>query len=300
MRGMTMAQTVLETSLEGLKLLKRGKVRDIYEVGENLLIVATDRISAFDWVLPSAIPDKGAVLTRLSAWWFDHMSPITGNHLVTTDTAKMPGSVQVHASLLEGRSMLVRRADVLPVECVVRGYLAGSGWKDYKKHQAVCGIPLPEGLKLSSRLPEPIFTPATKAEEGHDENIDFARMRKIVGKNRAETLRKRSFQVYKEAHRLAEHRGIIIADTKFEWGVIGDEIVLVDEILTPDSSRFWNRETYREGKAQDQFDKQIVRDWLEQQPWDKNSPPPELPQEIIAKTSARYIEVYERITGKKF
>jgi len=295
-----MVQPVLETSLEGLNLVRRGKVRDIYEIGENLLIVATDRISAFDWVLPNAIPDKGKVLTRLSAWWFDHMSPITGNHLLTTDVREMPSEVQVHFTVLSGRSMLVKRAEVLPVECVVRGYLAGSGWKDYKKHHAVCGVELPEGLDLSSRLPQPIFTPATKAEEGHDENIDFARMQKIIGKNRAETLRKRSIQIYKEAHRVAEHRGILIADTKFEWGVIGDEIILVDEILTPDSSRFWGKESYREGEKQDQFDKQIIRDWLEQQPWDKNSPPPKLPPEIVERAAARYIEVYERITGKKF
>lgn len=295
-----MEQMVLETNLDGLELLRRGKVRDIYSVDDHLLIVATDRISAFDWVLPNAIPRKGKVLTQLSAWWFEHMSPITANHLVTTDVQQMPGSVQVHGSVLAGRSMLVRRAEVLPVECVVRGYLAGSGWKDYKKHQSVCGVALPEGLQLSSALPRPIFTPATKAKTGHDENIDFARMQKIVGKNRAETLKKRSMQVYREAHRVAEHRGIIIADTKFEWGVIGDEIVLVDEILTPDSSRFWDKKSYAEGRQQDQFDKQIVRDWLEHSRWDKNSPPPELPGEVVEKTAARYIEVYERITGLKF
>jgi len=295
-----MTETVLETNLEGLELLKRGKVRDIYEVDGNLLIVVTDRISAFDWVLPNAIPNKGRVLTRLSAWWFDHMSPITPSHLITADIRKMPASVQAHAPVLSGRCMLVRRAEVLPVECVVRGYLAGSGWKDYKKHQSVCGVTLPEGLQLSSRLPQPIFTPATKAEEGHDENIDFAKMQKVVGKKRAETLRKRSLQLYREAHRLAEHRGIIIADTKFEWGVVDGEIILVDEILTPDSSRFWGKESYSEDKAQDQFDKQIVRDWLEKQPWDKNSPPPKLPLEIMNRTEARYIEVYERITGLKF
>ncbi len=295
-----MAQTVLETNLEGLKLLRRGKVRDIYEVQDNLLIVATDRISAFDWVLPNAIPDKGKVLTRLSAWWFDHMSPITPNHLITTSILEMPASVQVHGSLLDGRAMLVRRAEVLPVECVVRGYLAGSGWKDYKKHGSVCGVALPEGLQLSSRLPKPIFTPATKAQEGHDENIDFARMQKIVGKDRAQTLRKRSHQLYREAHRVAGHRGIIIADTKFEWGMVGDEIVLADEILTPDSSRFWDKKSYKEGQAQEQFDKQIIRDWLESQPWDKNSPPPELPGAIVKQAAARYIEVYERISEHKF
>ena len=294
-----MTDMLLETDLDGLNLLKRGKVRDIYEVEEHLLIVATDRISAFDWVLPNAIPGKGRVLTQLSLWWFDHMSPITPNHLVSADTRKMPATVQVHDSALAGRSMLVRRAEVLPVECVVRGYLAGSGWKDYKKHQSVCGIPLPKGLQLSSRLPQPIFTPATKATEGHDENIDFERMQKIIGRNRAEALKKRSMQLYREAHRVAEHRGIIIADTKFEWGIVGDEIVLVDEILTPDSSRFWDKNSYREGQAQNQFDKQIVRDWLEKQPWDKNSPPPELPREIVEHTAARYVEVYERITEKK-
>ena len=295
-----MAQSILETNLEGLELVKRGKVRDIYEVEDGLIIVATDRISAFDWVLPNAIPDKGKVLTRLSAWWFDHMSPITKSHLITTDIRKMPASAQVHEPVLSGRSMYVKKAEVFPVECVVRGYIAGSGWKDYKKHGSVCGISLPEGLHLSSRLPNPIFTPATKAEEGHDENINFERMMKIIGKNRAEELRKRSFQIYKEAHRVAEHNGIIIADTKFEWGLVGDEIVLVDEILTPDSSRFWDKSVYGEGKALEQFDKQIVRDWLELQPWDKNSPPPELPTEIVEKTFARYAEVFERITGKKF
>jgi phosphoribosylaminoimidazole-succinocarboxamide synthase len=293
-------QTVLETNLEGLELFRRGKVRDIYALNEGLLIVATDRISAFDWVLPNAIPNKGEVLTRLSAWWFDHMSPITDSHLITTDLGEMPSAVQVHSATLAGRSMLVKRAEVFPVECVVRGYLAGSGWKEYRKHQSVCAIPLPEGLQLSSRLPKPIFTPATKAEEGHDENISFERMQKIVGKKRAETLRKRSFQLYREAHRVAGHRGIIIADTKFEWGALGDEIILVDEILTPDSSRFWDKSSYGEGRKQDQFDKQIVRDYLEHQPWDKNSPPPELPPGIVEQTAARYIAVYERITGLKF
>lgn len=295
-----MTDAVLETNLDGLKLLRRGKVRDIYEAGNDLLIVATDRISAFDWVLPSAIPKKGIVLTQLSVWWFDHMGPITRSHLITADVREMPPEVIAAGPILEGRCMLVRACRVFPVECVVRGYLAGSGWKEYRKHASVCGISLPAGLLVSSKLPQPVFTPATKAQSGHDENIDFDRMQKIVGKNRAETLKKRSMQLYREAQRVAGHVGLIIADTKFEWGLIGDEVVLVDEILTPDSSRFWNKETYREGEPQEQFDKQIVRDWLEKQPWDKNSPPPELPQEIIDQTAQRYVEVFERITGSKF
>ena len=254
----------------------------------------------FDHVLPNAIPYKGIVLTKLSAWWFDHMSPITGSHLITTDIRKMPVEVIAHEEILKDRAMLVRKADVFPVECVVRGYLAGSGWKDYKKHQAVCGVPLPAGLEMSGKLPQPIFTPATKATEGHDENISFEKMSKMVKGKTAEALKKKSIQLYKEAARVAEHRGLIIADTKFEWGLVDGEIVLVDEILTPDSSRFWKKETYREGKAQDQFDKQIVRDWLESQPWDKKSEPPELPPEVVEMTSARYIELYERLTGSKF
>lgn len=298
---MTSTAHVLETSLSELELIRRGKVRDVYAVDEShLLIVATDRISAFDCVLPTAIPRKGEVLTALSRFWFERLAHIVPNHLVTTELGGMPEVLQSHREELQGRSMLVRRASVFPVECVVRGYLAGSGWKDYKRTGATCGHQLPEGLRESEQLPEPIFTPATKAEEGHDENISEDRMSTIVGCETMERLRSLSLRLYTEASAHARTRGIIIADTKFEFG--RDEegrIILVDEALTPDSSRFWPADAYEPGHSQPSFDKQFVRDYLETLDWDKRPPAPALPAEIAAATTARYLEAYRLLTGKE-
>jgi len=294
-----MLPVVRETNLPGLPV-RRGKVRDIYDLGDRLLIVATDRISAYDVVMPTPIPDKGRVLTGLSAWWFDFLSDLTAHHLITTDVAEMPAEVQAHADTLAGRTMLCRKAEVFPVECVVRGYLAGSGWREYRDRGTVCGVALPPGLRQSDALPEPIFTPATKAESGHDENISFERVVEMVGKEAAEALRDRSLALYRRAAEYARGRGIIIADTKFEWGRVGDEIVLVDEVLTPDSSRFWPADEYEPGRDQTSFDKQFVRNYLDTLDWDKTPPGPELPDEIVAKTRAKYIEAYERLTGRTF
>ncbi len=288
---------VTKTDLDGLTLHSRGKVRDIYDLGEHLLVVTTDRLSAFDVVLPDGIPYKGKVLTGISEFWFRLLEGITPHHLLTTDVAEMPPAVRRHASVLAGRSMLVKKATVFPVECVVRGYLSGSGWKDYKATGAVCGIPLPAGLRESEKLPQTLFTPSTKATVGHDENIDFAQMASIVGAKAAEDLRDRSLAVYKAAAEHAWAKGIIIADTKFEWGTTNGEVLLVDEVLTPDSSRFWPRDGYAPGKGQPSYDKQFVRDWLEAEKWDKKPPAPRLPQEVIAKTSEKYLEAYRRITG---
>ena len=296
---MTGTRTVAGTALPGLKLLRRGKVRDVYEAGdERLLIVATDRISAFDCILPTQIERKGEVLTALSRFWFERLSEITPHHLVTTDVAQMPEQVRAHADLLRGRSMLVRRTEVFPVECVVRGYLAGSGWKDYRATGEVCGHRLPEGLRESEELPAPIFTPATKAEEGHDENISESRMAEIVGGETTAALRDASLTLYREAALYARERGIIIADTKFEFGLArGGRVILIDEALTPDSSRFWSVETYEPGHSQPSFDKQFVRDYLETLDWDKKPPAPPLPDEVAAATTARYLEAYRLLTG---
>jgi phosphoribosylaminoimidazole-succinocarboxamide synthase len=298
---MTGTRTVAETALPGLKLLRRGKVRDVYEADdEQLLIVATDRISAFDCILPTQIERKGEVLTALSRFWFDRLSEITPHHLVTTDVARMPEHVRAHADVLSGRSMLVRRAEVFPVECVVRGYLAGSGWKDYRATGEVCGHHLPEGLRESEEFPAPIFTPATKAEEGHDENISEARMSEIVGVQTTASLRETSLALYREAARYARARGIIIADTKFEFGLDRNgRIILIDEALTPDSSRFWPAEIYEPGHPQPSFDKQFVRDYLETLQWDKRQPAPPLPPEVAAATTDRYLEAYRLLTGKE-
>ncbi|MBI1900923.1 MAG: phosphoribosylaminoimidazolesuccinocarboxamide synthase [Planctomycetia bacterium] len=292
-----MNSVVLETSLPGLKV-RRGKVRDIYDLGDRLLLVISDRISAFDWVLPTGIPDKGRVLCGLSEFWFRTLG--VPNHLITTDVDQMPLPAGVDRGPLRGRSMLVRKASVVPIECVVRGYLAGSGWKEYQKQGAVCGIKLPVGLNQADRLPEPIFTPATKAESGHDVNISFDEMIRRVGREPAEDLRRRSFQIYVGGAALAEKRGIIIADTKFEFGICNGETLLIDEVLTPDSSRFWPAESYRPGGSPPSFDKQFVRDWLETTAWDKNSPPPPLPDDVVRRTRAKYIEAYEALTGKVF
>ncbi len=295
---MTSAATLLQTSISDLHLVRSGKVRDVYEVSDDhLLIVATDRISAFDCVLPTAVERKGEVLTALSRFWFEKLKDIVSNHLVTTDLDEMPEVVRRQADSLAKRSMLVVRAEVLPVECVVRGYLAGSGWKDYLRTGEVCGHKLPEGLTESAELPEPIFTPATKAEEGHDENISEATVRKMLGQATTSYLRDKSIQLYKEARDYARSRGIIIADTKFEFGLDKNEqIILIDEALTPDSSRFWPLEGYRPGQSQPSFDKQFVRDYLEALEWDKKPPAPPIPTQVAAATTARYLEAYRLIT----
>ncbi|MGH7320563.1 MAG: phosphoribosylaminoimidazolesuccinocarboxamide synthase [Candidatus Rokuibacteriota bacterium] len=287
-----------ETRLRDLSAVSRGKVRDMYDLGEHLLIVTTDRISAFDWVLPDGIPDKGKVLTRLSAFWFAMLGSLVPTHLHSTDVTEDARVPARYHEALRGRSMIVRKAQVFPVECVVRGYLAGSGWKDYQKTGAVCGIPLPPGLQLASRLPDMIFTPATKAQSGHDENIDFAAMAAIVGAETATELRRLSMALYREGASLAERRGIIVADTKFEFGRHAGRIHLVDEALTPDSSRFWPAEGYAPGQSPPSFDKQFVRDWLETTPWDKNSPPPRLPPAVVARTREKYLEALVRLTGR--
>ncbi len=278
--------------------VRSGKVRDIYDLDEQLLLVASDRISAFDWILPTEIPDKGRILTQLSAFWFDLLK--VPNHLLSTEVETFGLPEGTDLTPLVGRSMLVRKTEVVPIECVVRGYLVGSGWKDYQATGQVCGIDLPQGLRQCDQLPEVIFTPATKAENGHDENIPFAEMIDCVGAEVAEELRQRSMDIYARGAEYARSRGIVIADTKFEWGRVDDELILIDEVLTPDSSRFWPADDYQPGRSQPSFDKQFVRDWLETTDWDKNSPPPELPEEIVAKTREKYIDAYERLTGESF
>jgi phosphoribosylaminoimidazole-succinocarboxamide synthase len=293
-----MANTpVRETSLPGLTV-HRGKVRDVYDLGDRLLLVSTDRISAFDWVLPTGIPDKGRVLTQIAAFWFNLLGE--PNHLISTNVDVMGLPADVDRSLLAGRSTLCRKTDVVPIECVVRGYLAGSGWKEYQQNGMVCGVRLPPGLTESDRLPEPIFTPATKAATGHDENISFERMAEIVGRDLAEELQRRSLRIFRRGSEYARQRGIIIADTKFEFGRVGNELLLIDEVLTPDSSRFWPADRYAPGHGQPSFDKQFVRDWLSSTEWDKNSPPPALPDDVVAKTRHKYVEAYERLTDREF
>ena len=292
-----MSSALLESSLPGISV-RRGKVRDVYDFGDRLLFVATDRISAFDWVMPNGIPDKGRVLTQISRMWFDRLGG--AHHLLSMNLDDVPLPAGTDRASLEGRSMVVRKSRVVPIECVVRGYLSGSGWKEYRQNGAVCGVPLPAGLRESDRLPEPIFTPATKADEGHDENISFAQMCQIVGDELAEELRRRSIAIYTVAAEYARERGIILADTKFEFGRVGEELLLIDEELTPDSSRFWPMDRYEPGRGQPSYDKQFVRDWLETTGWDKNSPPPALPGEIVAKTRAKYIEAYEVLAGSPF
>jgi phosphoribosylaminoimidazole-succinocarboxamide synthase len=275
----------------------RGKVRDIYEAGDDLLMVASDRISAFDSVLPTDIPDKGRVLTALTLFWLEKTSDIVPNHLLTADAARFPAPFTGDPELA-GRAMLVKRADMVPVECVARGYLSGSGWKEYGVSQSVCGVPLPTGLVESDRLPEPIFTPATKAETGHDENISLERAGALIGEGLAQRLKELTIAVYERGTSVARERGIIVADTKFEFGFAGGELILCDEVLTPDSSRFWPVDSYAPGGAQPSFDKQYVRDWLDASGWDHEPPAPELPAEVIEQTAARYREAYERITGE--
>ena len=293
-----MPSTILQTSLAELPV-RRGKVRDIYDLGDHLLLVSTDRISAFDWVLPTGIPDKGRVLTQLSRFWFERFA--VPHHLVSCDVREFELPPQIDRQPLTGRSMLVRKTDVVPIECVVRGYLSGSGWKEYQAGGTVCGIQLPAGLRESERLPEPIFTPATKAEQGeHDENISFDQMCRQVDRDLAEELRRRSLDLYARGAEYAHTRGVIIADTKFEFGLVEDELLLIDEVLTPDSSRFWPADAFEPGHGQPSFDKQFVRDWLTSSGWDKNSAPPELPPDVVANTRAKYIEAFERLTGEEF
>jgi phosphoribosylaminoimidazole-succinocarboxamide synthase len=294
-----MPSTITQTSLSDLPV-RRGKVRDIYDLGDTLLLVSTDRISAFDWVLPTGIPDKGRVLTQLSRFWFEHFKNVP-NHLISCDVDDFDLPAGVDRSLLEGRSMLVRKTNVVPIECVVRGYLSGSGWAEYQKNGAVCGIELPSGLTESDKLPGAIFTPATKAEQGeHDENISYDRMCELVGPELSKQLSQRAVDLYTRGADYARGRGIIIADTKFEFGMVDDELILIDEVLTPDSSRFWPANQYKPGKGQPSYDKQFVRDWLLQSGWDKNSQPPELPAEIVEKTRDKYIEAFEQLTREKF
>ncbi len=292
-----MPDVIRETNLQDIRLLRRGKVRDVYEIGEHLLIVATDRISAFDVVLPGGIAGKGRVLTQISLYWFGRMKDIIGNHIVATGVKDYPPALRKYESVLEGRSMLVKKASPMPVECIVRGYLSGSGWKEYRAKGTVCGIKLPEGLVESARLDEPIFTPSTKAEEGHDINISFDEMKKIVGEETAERLRDASLRVYGKAREIAEKKGIIIADTKMEFGTHEGKLILIDELLTPDSSRFWSVRTYEPGKGQDSYDKQIIRDYLLTLDWDQTYPGPELPEEIVRKAMERYEEIYRIIAG---
>lgn len=294
-----MPSTITQTSLSDLPV-RRGKVRDIYDLGDTLLLVSTDRISAFDWVLPTGIPDKGRVLTQLSRFWFEHFKNVP-NHLISCEVDDFDLPAGVDRSQLEGRSMLVRKTSVVPIECVVRGYLSGSGWAEYQKNGAVCGIELPSGLTESDKLPGAIFTPATKAEQGeHDENISYDRMCEQIGPELSKQLSQRAIDLYTRGADYARGRGIIIADTKFEFGMVDDELILIDEVLTPDSSRFWPADRYKPGKGQPSYDKQFVRDWLLQSGWDKNSQPPELPAEIVERTRDKYIEAFEQLTGEKF
>jgi phosphoribosylaminoimidazole-succinocarboxamide synthase len=287
---------LLKAELDGLNHVSSGKVRDMFDLGDELLIVASDRISAFDVVMPNGIPWKGAVLNRMSEFWFQRLK--TPNHMITCDVAKMPAAVKKHKAVLKHRSMLVKKATPFPVECVARGYLIGSGWKDYQATGAVCGIKLPKGLRQAEILPEPIFTPATKATTGHDENIDFKTMGSIVGKKAAAELKRRTLDLYTRASEHAKSKGIILADTKLEFGTVDGEIILIDEVLTPDSSRYWPASEYKVGISPPSFDKQYLRDWLESIEWNKKPPAPRLTEEVIAKTSAKYREAYRRLTGK--
>lgn len=293
-----MAQTVFETRMPDLKLVKRGKVRDVYEVDQHLLIVATDRLSAFDVILPDPIPDKGRILNQISLFWFEKVRSILPNHVISSDVADYPDPCGKYTELLEGRSMLVKKADPLPIECIVRGYISGSGWKDYRTTGKICGIELPSGLQESEKLPEPIFTPSTKADAGeHDENIDFESAARCIGTELAQKIQSLSIEVYKKGAELASEKGIIIADTKFEFGMIDGSIVLIDEVLTPDSSRFWPKAAYAPGGGQKSFDKQYVRDYLLAEEWNQKPPAPKLPREVIQKTREKYLEAFNRLTG---
>jgi phosphoribosylaminoimidazole-succinocarboxamide synthase len=292
-----MEAALMETDLGDVPVFARGKVRDVYDLGERLLIIATDRISAFDVIMPNGIPGKGKLLTEMSLFWFEKIEGLVKHHLISADVDAYPAELQKYRDQLEGRSMLVVKADRVDIECVGRGYLTGSGWKDYGKTGSVCGIPLPQGLQESARLEPPIFTPATKADIGHDENISFEQMCEVVNPDLAEKLKQLTLDIYASARSFAEGKGIIIADTKFEFGLMDGEIILIDEILSPDSSRFWDQETYAPGRGQDSFDKQFVRDYLETLDWDKTPPAPELPEEIVVNTLAKYREARDRLLG---
>ncbi len=290
---------ILQLELPGIKKVRSGKVREVYDLGNAFLLVASDRISAFDVIMPNGIPRKGEVLTQISHFWFERFSALVPNHLLARADDPLPENLRQFAPLLARRSMIVKKARPLAIECIVRGYLSGSGWKEYKKSQTVCGIKLPAGLTESAELPEPIFTPSTKAEAGHDENISFEEAQKIVGNDLANQARDLSLKIYNAGRDYARQRGIIIADTKFEFGLFDGKLILIDEVLTPDSSRFWPADKYAPGRGQPSFDKQFVRDYLETLDWDKTPPGPTLPDEVVAKTSATYLEAYERLTGKK-
>lgn len=294
-----MSDILLNIDLPEVKLFKKGKVRNIFDLGNALLLVASDRISAFDVVMPNGIPDKGKILTQISLFWFEFTKDIVPNHVITSDIKDYPTELQKYSILLEKRSMIGKKAKVIPVECVVRGYLSGSGWREYQNTQSVCGIKLPPGLKESEKLPEPIFTPTTKAEIGHDLGITEKEVINLVGKSTADFIKEKSLAIYNKAAKYALARGIIIADTKFEFGFSGEEVILVDEILTPDSSRFWPADQYQVGQSQPSFDKQFVRDYLESIKWNKEPPAPQLPPEVVEKTREKYLEAYRRITGKE-
>jgi phosphoribosylaminoimidazole-succinocarboxamide synthase len=295
----TKQPVILETDLKNITLHTRGKVRDVYSLGDQLLFIATDRISAFDYILPTGIPDKGRVLTQLSIFWFDFLRDVIPTHFITADVDQYPEELRPYRDQIEGRSMLVKRAEMVQVECVARGYISGSGWKEYRQQGTVCGIKLPAGLRESDKLPEPIFTPATKAQTGHDENISFEQTVSLIGEDLARRLRDLTLDIYTRAARYAETKGIIIADTKFEFGFIGDQLVLGDEVLTPDSSRFWPAELYKPGGAQFSFDKQYVRDYLESIHWNKQPPAPPLPAEVAEKTGEKYRQAYHILTDRE-
>ena len=300
--SVTQSPVVLETNIPGVPAPKRGKVRDIYDLGDKLLIVVTDRISAFDVIMPNGVPDKGVVLNQISSYWFKMMEGVIPNHVISTDISSLPEPFQKAKDQLVNRSMIVKKAKPLPAECIVRGYLTGSGLKEYQKTGKVCGIELPTGLVESSRIPEPIFTPSTKAEQGHDINISFEEMKKVLNDDGlAAKVREVSLEIYKRGRDLADAKGIIIADTKFEFGLLNGHLILIDEVMTPDSSRFWPKADYKEGVSQKSFDKQFVRDYLETlKDWNKTPPGPVLPEEIVVKTREKYVEAYERVTGRKF
>jgi phosphoribosylaminoimidazole-succinocarboxamide synthase len=293
------SQVVVQTDLP-FKIVNRGKVRDLYEIDDKLLIIATDRISAFDYVLPNPIPTKGICLTQLSKFWFEYTKDLVPNHLISADVDSYPAKLREHKTALKNRSMLVKKTKVLPVECIVRGYISGSAWSSYKKDGTVCGVKLVPGLQESEQFPEPLFTPSTKAASGHDTNISYEKMKNLIGARVATQIKDFSFNLYTTAAKYALEKGIIIADTKFEFGVVNNEIILIDEALTPDSSRFWPAESYEPGKSQPSFDKQFVRDYLNTTGWNKNSSPPQLPEHVIKETQRKYQEAYEKITGKKF
>jgi phosphoribosylaminoimidazole-succinocarboxamide synthase len=295
-----MAQSVSETDFDGIKLLKRGKVRDIYDLGDKLLMIATDRISAFDVVMPDPVPDKGKILSKISLFWFDAMKPLVKNHVISSRVEEYPPECRKYSCELEGRSMLVKKAETLPIECVVRGYLSGSGWSSYQEDGGICGIKLPKGLRESDKLPDPVFTPSTKEEVGtHDINIDFDETVKRIGRKLAERVKDLSIEIYIRGSKLAAQKGIIIADTKFEFGIVENEVIIIDEVLTPDSSRFWPKDSYKPGGPQLSFDKQYLRDYLISIKWNRKPPAPSLPKDVIENTRSKYMEALKRLTGSE-